>query len=124
MYGRWYTVKYGEGSRRQYIKLHALISADTDMPFFLVATPTPSNASDTKQLEPMIDMLNMSIKEMYLDKGYLSRINAQLIADMGAVPYIAIKNNIKSRSFGYPAWYDMVSRWIMTATMSTITGGA
>ncbi|MGC8661536.1 MAG: transposase [Nitrososphaeria archaeon] len=57
---------------RQYIKLHALVSADTDVPFFLVATP--SNASDTKQLKPMIDMLNMSIREMYLDKGYLSRI--------------------------------------------------
>ncbi|MGC9145748.1 MAG: hypothetical protein ACP5GS_06535, partial [Nitrososphaeria archaeon] len=30
--GRWYTAKYGDGSRRQYIKLHALSSADTDMP--------------------------------------------------------------------------------------------
>ena len=33
MYGRWYTVKYGEGDRRQYIKLHAI----ADMPFFIYA---------------------------------------------------------------------------------------
>ena len=37
MYGRWYTVKYGEGDRRQYIKLHAIVTADTDMPFFIYA---------------------------------------------------------------------------------------
>ena len=35
MYGRWYTVKYGEGDRRQYIKLHAIVTAD--MPFFIYA---------------------------------------------------------------------------------------
>ena len=46
---------------------------------------------------------------MYLDKGYLSRANAQLIADIGAVPYIAIKSNVKSKSYGYPAWNRMVN---------------
>jgi len=40
MYGRWYTAKYGDGSRRQYIKLHALSSADTEMPFFIAAKAT------------------------------------------------------------------------------------
>ena len=97
MYGRWYTIKYGDGNRGQYIKLHALITADTDMPFFLAARTTQSNCSDTKQLEPMVNMLNIKVMEMYLDKGYLSRDNAQLIADKGAVPYIAIRKDVRPR---------------------------
>ncbi|MFP3131292.1 MAG: hypothetical protein RXR51_06930 [Nitrososphaeria archaeon] len=57
----------------------------------------------------MIPNVGISFGEMYLDKGYLSRANAQLIADIGAVPYIAIKINVKSKSYGYPAWNRMVN---------------
>jgi len=42
----------------------------------------------------MISNVGINVGEMYLDKGYLSRANAQLIADIGAVPYIAIKSNV------------------------------
>ncbi|MFP3213805.1 MAG: hypothetical protein RXR18_01120 [Nitrososphaeria archaeon] len=55
----------------------------------------------------MISNVDVNVGEMYLDKGYLSRANAQLIADIGAVPYIAIKSNVKSKSYGYPAWNSM-----------------
>ena len=50
MYGRWYTVKYGEGDRRQYIKLHAIVTADTEMPFFIYAKVTDGTASDATEL--------------------------------------------------------------------------
>ena len=83
MYGRWYTVKYGEGDRRQYIKLHAIVTADTDMPFFIYAKVTDGTASDSAELEEMISNVDVNVGEMYLDKGYLSRANAQLIADIG-----------------------------------------
>lgn len=102
MYGRWYTVKYGEGERRHYIKLHAIVTADTDMPFFIYAKVT-----DAAELEEMISNVDVNVGEMYLDKGYLSRANAQLIADIGAVHYIAIKSNVKPRSYGYPVWNSM-----------------
>jgi len=107
MYGRWYTVKYGEGERRHYIKLHAIVTADTDMPFFIYAKVTDGTASDAAELVDMIFNIGINVGEMYLDKGYLSRANAQLIADIGAVHYIAIKSNVKSKSHGYPAWNSM-----------------
>ena len=59
----------------------------------------------------MISNVDVNVGEMYLDKGYLSRANAQLIADIGAVPYLAIKSNVKSRSYGYPAWNRMVNMY-------------
>jgi len=34
-----------------------------------------------------------------------------LIADIGAVPYITIKSNVKSKSHGYPAWNRMVNMY-------------
>jgi len=55
----------------------------------------------------MISNVGINVGEMYLDREF-SRANAQLIADIGAVPYIAIKRNIKPRSYGYPAWNRMV----------------
>jgi len=85
MYNRWYTVKYGEGDRRQYIKLHAIVTADTDMPFFIYAKVT-DEGTDAAELMDMISNVDVNVGEMYLDKGYLSRANAQLIADIGAVP--------------------------------------
>ena len=34
-----------------------------------------------------------------------------LIADIGAVPCIAIKSNVKSKPYGYPAWNRMVNMY-------------
>ena len=59
----------------------------------------------------MISNVGINVGEICLDKGYLSRANAQLIADIGAVPYIAIKSNVKSKSYGYPAWNRMVNMY-------------
>ncbi|MFP3417589.1 MAG: hypothetical protein RXO71_04835 [Nitrososphaeria archaeon] len=61
------------------------------MPFFIYAKVTEDTASDAAKLMDMISNVDVNFGEMYLDKGYLSRANAQLIADIGAVPYIAIK---------------------------------
>ena len=59
------------------------------MPFFIYAKVT--DYSDSAELVDMISNVDVNVGEMYLDKGYLSRANAQLIADIGTVPYIAIK---------------------------------
>jgi len=80
------------------------------MPFFIYAKVTDGTASDAAELE-MIPNVDVNVGEMYLDKGYLSRANAQLIADIGAVPYIAIKINVKPKSYGYPAWNRMVNMY-------------
>ena len=62
MYGRWYTVKYGEGGRRQYIKLHEIVTADTDMPFFIYVKVT--GASDAAEPVDMISNVGINVREM------------------------------------------------------------
>jgi len=81
------------------------------MPFFIYAKVTECTASDAAELMDMISNVDVNFGEMYLDKGYLSRANAQLIAEIGAVPYIAIKSNVKPKSHGYPAWNRMVNMY-------------
>jgi hypothetical protein len=76
------------------------------MPFFIYAKVT--DGTYAAELEEMISNVDVNFGEMYLDKGYLSRANAQLIADIGTVPYIAIKSIVKPKSHGYPAWNRMV----------------
>jgi len=77
------------------------------MPFFIYAKVTDGTASDAAELMDMIPNVGINVGEMYLDKGYLSRVDTQLIADIGAVPYIAIKSNVRSKSYGYPVWNSM-----------------
>jgi transposase len=75
-----------------------------------VETVYISIKSDSKQLGDLIRKTGgVEIGEMPLDKGYLSRLNAQLIANIGAHPYIALKRNTSSAlSHGHPAWNNMV----------------
>jgi hypothetical protein len=88
-YGRWLEARNARRKKkRRFVKLHAHITTDTELPFFLSAKVTKGYKSDSKQLRDLIRKAGggVSIGEMPLDKGYLSRRNAQLIADRGAHP--------------------------------------
>lgn len=110
-YGRWLEVRNSRRKKKKrFVKLHAHATTDSEMPFFLSAKVTKGYKSDSKQLRDLIRKTGgVSISEMPLDKGYLSRLNAQLIANIGAHPYIALKSNTSSAlSLGYPAWNNMI----------------
>ena len=111
-YGRWIEVRNSRRrKKKRFVKLHAHTTTDADMPFFLAAKVTKGYKSDSKQFRELLRKTGgvVEIGEVTLDKGYLSRLNAQLIADIGARPYIALKENTSSAlSLGYPAWNSMV----------------
>lgn len=111
-YGRWFDVRTSmRRKKKSFVKLHAHVTTDAEMPFFLSARVTKGYKSDSKQLEHLIRRKSkeIGIGEMPLDSAYLSRRNAQLIANQGARPYIALKENTASAlSLGYPAWNVMV----------------
>lgn len=109
-YGRWLEVRNARRKKKRFVKMHAHTTTDAEMPFFLSAKLTKGYKSDSKQLRDLIRKTGgVSIGEMPLDKGYLSRKNAQLIANICARPYITLKENTSSAlSLGYPAWNNMV----------------
>ena len=110
-YGRWLEVRNSRRKKkRRFVKLHAHATTDAEMPFFLSAKVTKGYKADSKQLRDLLRKTGgIEIGEESLDKGYLSRLDAQLIANIGAHPYIALKENTSSAlSLGYPAWNSMV----------------
>ncbi len=111
-YGRWLEVRNSRRKKkRRFVKLHAHTTTDAEMPFFLSARVTKGYKNDSKQFRELLKKTGgiIEIGDEALDKGYLSRLNAQLIANIGAHPYIALKENTSSAlSLGYPAWNNMV----------------
>jgi hypothetical protein len=93
-YGRWLEVRNSRRKKkRRFVKLHAHVTTDAEMPFFLSAKVTKGYKADSKQFRDLLRKTGgvVEIGEISLDKGYLSRLIAQLIADIGAHPYIALK---------------------------------
>lgn len=111
-YGRWFEVRTSRKAKKKlFVKLHAHVTTDAEMPFFLSARVTRGYKSDSKQLPHLLRQKSREIEigEMPLDSAYLARRNAQLIANEGATPYIALKRNTASAlSLGYPAWNTMI----------------
>jgi len=81
------------------------------MPFFLSAIVTKEYKSDSPRLKRLMSQKSreIALEDVALDSAFLSRRNAQLIADYGANPVIKLKSNTASaHSKGYPAWNRMI----------------
>ena len=111
-YERWLDVRNSRKSRkRRFVKLHAHITTDKEMPFFLSAIVTKGYKNDSPKLEGLMSQKSreITLENVALDTAYLSRRNAQLVANHGANPVIKLKSNTASaHSKGYPAWNRMV----------------
>lgn len=112
-YERWLSVRNSKGrkKKKRFVKLHAHVTTDKEMPFFLSARVTKGYKSDSKQLKRLMSRKSreIALENVTLDKAFLSRKNAQLIANQGANPVIKLKKNTSSAlSKGYPAWNGMV----------------
>lgn len=92
-----------------YDKVGAMISND-----FHIATGvihTEGTANDAPLLAPLLEQTAEKfrrIDDVELDAGFISRENCQLIARLGATPYIFPKTGITIKQGGAPAWKKML----------------
>ena len=111
-YERWFDVRNSSRSRKKrFVKLHAHVSTDREMPFFLSAIVTKGYKNDSPKLKALMSQKSrqITLDDVALDSAFLSRRNAQLVADNGANPIIKLKSNTASaHSKGYPAWNRMI----------------
>jgi len=110
-YERWLNVRNSKKSRkRRFVKLHAHVTTDREMPFFLSARVTKGYKNESPRLKCLMKQKSriIALENVTLDKAFLSRRNAQLIADYGANPVIQLKSNVTAHSKGYPAWNRMI----------------
>lgn len=108
---RWLIARGKVGVRHLFVKLHALIATRAQFPFFLAARVTDARTNDVTELPSLLDQLPEELKlgNVALDKGYLSRRNAQAVADRGGWPVIDLRSNIgRIDAGGSPAWSAML----------------
>ncbi len=110
-YERWITARLPSGHRHAFVKLHALVATRAQFPFFLAAHVTDARTNDVTELPRLLDQLprTLSLGNVALDKGYLSRRNAQAVADCGGRPVMDLRRNIgRIDAGGAPAWSAML----------------
>ncbi len=110
-YERWVAARLSRGVHQIFVKLHALVATRAQFPFFLAAHVTDARTNDVTELPRLIDQVprTVSLGNVALDKGYLSRRNAQAIADRGGRPVMDLRRNIQRiDAGGSPAWSHML----------------
>jgi transposase len=109
---RWIAARVPSGHRHAFVKLHALVTTQAQFPVFCAAHVTDAYTNDSTELSRLLELVpsDRSLGNVVLDKGYLSKRNAQAIADRGGRPVIALRKNIPRNSTpeNAPAWKAMV----------------
>jgi transposase len=108
---RWYDEKYGrERSGRVWVKAHAMTGAKTNIvTSVIIDTPT---AADCPMFKPLLEATvanGFKVATVPADKAYLSNENLELVAKLGAVPFVPFKSNstpgepgsVWERMYGY-----------------------
>jgi transposase len=92
---RWYDEKYGrERSGRQWVKAHAMTGSKTNIVTSVVIDAP--NAADCPQFKPLLEATvanGFKVATVPADKAYLSNDNLDLVAKLGATPFVPFKSN-------------------------------
>lgn len=112
---KWMDVRLEKRLWKEYRKLHIVTGVKTN----LISSAKITNAgADVNHFPDLIrqSSFNFKIREIVADKGYLSRLNAQVAKDIGAEPYIMPRKDTRTRmivtrgGIGI-AWRDMIRFW-------------
>jgi transposase len=98
---RWYDEKYGlTRSGKDWVKVHIMCGVKTNV--VTAVEILDKDAGDSPQLPALVETTarNFTVKEVSLDKAYLSHDNLALIAGLGATPFIPFKSNSQAGEEG------------------------
>jgi len=99
LFGRWFDARTGnESEKRKYVKIHLTCGVKSNI--ITAVNITKGNFGDSPQFEGLIKDTDKiyNIREVSADKAYSSRKNLQLVSDLGGIPFIPFKRNIKATS--------------------------
>ena len=104
-FGGWREEKHGEKREKRWLKVHAIVGTKTHV--VIDARVLDANSADCPQFEPLLrGTLEAGFRPSVAvaDKGYLSRDNYSLGAELGIGTYIPFKSNSVGRAGGSLAW--------------------
>lgn|ERR1700733_4649481 len=103
---RWYDHKYGVVKQQHdWVKCHIMCGVKTNI--VTAVEIHGRNTNDCKLLPALVETTaeNFQIAEVSADKGYASKANLEMIAEKGAMPFIAFKSNHTGEGSG--TWSKM-----------------
>jgi len=103
---RWFDRKYGKPAQQhEWVKCHLMCGVKTNI-VTAIEMEEPDGA-DTKFLPPLLKATtkNFNVAEVSGDKAYSSKRNFQIVADAGAIPFIAFQDN--AAGLGGGVWSQM-----------------
>ena len=112
-FGRWFDYKYGrERTHRLWLKAHLISGTKTNI--ITGCEVTEGEVNDSPSLPRLVEETAKTFRvgEVSGDKAYSSRLNLQAIEDVGAVPYIPFKKNVRGKRSGYGIWKKMYHYFI------------
>jgi transposase/predicted RNA-binding Zn-ribbon protein involved in translation (DUF1610 family) len=111
-YSRWFDYRFGnldgkQGKAHDWIKIHVICGVKTNI--VAAIKVTDGKAGDSPQFPELLRKAakHFKISEVCADKGYSSRLNMDTAFEVGAVPYIAFKENATGKALGSSAWKRM-----------------
>lgn len=107
-FGAYCQETHGPSRRNIWLKGHIIVGVRTHaIPKVVATLGTESDAPQFPGLVRGAVAAGFVMKEVYADKGYLSRENLGVAASVGATPYIPFKSNSIGAPEGYPIWRRM-----------------
>ncbi len=98
----WFDIRIQQKSRRRdCLKLHIAIDVDTGLVHEF--TITSWNFHDAPEFKRLMTGLPRPLRVLG-DRAYSSHANCQLVAELGATPYLKFKGTAVARSMACPAW--------------------
>lgn len=98
---RWFDHKYGAVKQQHdWVKCHVMCGVKTNI--ITAVEIHGRNTHDSPLLPALVNSTakNFQISEVSADKGYSSRTNLEMIAELGATPYVAFKANTRQNYWG------------------------
>jgi transposase len=105
-YTRWFDHKYGQvRQQHDWVKCHLICGVKTNI--VTAVEILGRNTNDSIVLPALVERTahNFKIAEVSADKGYASRSNAELVASVGATPYISFASHHRGNGGG--TWEKM-----------------
>lgn len=100
-YGEYCQEAHGKNNENTWLKAHVIIGVRTHViPKVIVTGPHDADSPRLPELVNGAVDAGFVMKEVYADKGYLSKDNFTAVAAAGATPYIAFKSNSRSSRRG------------------------
>lgn len=113
-FARWFDTKWGkEVKYKVWLKAHLISGVKTNI--ITGCEITEGDCHDSTQLSNLVEQTakNFKVGEISCDKAYSSRENLELIANVGAVPFIPFKKNVSGRrDGGSGTWKKMYAYFI------------